>query len=102
MLRRLYVRQKLTLKETAAKLGTSRYTIRRALRDLGIPSRPGGYTIPAKVLRMKALQVGEYLTLTKRTSKNKYNYFYQTGQRLGIRLSVKSVDESCVRVRRVK
>lgn len=101
-LTQMYVDEKKTGKEIGLEIGVSATTVFKRLARYGIDRRrPADWK--RKHPELAGLEVGESLIVPRPKRRTKYqHYYYFMGKSLGIRISVKTLDDSHVRLTRVK
>lgn len=98
-LKRLYVKQKLTIGEIAAELKLTRAIVSREIDRHGIAKRlPSNWHVKYPALRK--LKIGKSIELP-RPNVRTYSAFHEMAQRANIRVRVHIIDEQSVRVTRI-
>lgn len=102
---RLYIDERVPVYLLANRFRVSQEEIRERLLRQGLELRPTGH--PPKYMELRELKLGETIMLPKPIVGGKGNgrwqeYIYGVARRLGVRFSVKSIDDVTIRVTRVK
>lgn len=103
LLRKLYVDQGMSASLIAQSLGVGYYTVTGWLDKYGIPVRkPGEANIIFPQLR--ELKIGESMDVPRiqTTNKKTWTRYYHMAKSAGIRVSLKTIDERTLRLKRVK
>jgi transposase-like protein len=100
-LQRLYVDDALPVKQICEKLGVTRKKFESELIRHGIPIRVGKSQRRLRYPKLEKLQIGEHVLLPRGKKLNYHMAFYDDARRIGIQVSVETIDQSSVRVTRV-
>jgi predicted DNA-binding protein YlxM (UPF0122 family) len=99
-LEKVYVHDRLTVAEVADKLNTTNAIILRAMKIHGIKRRSPG---TVKYLQLRELEIGVSVDLPKLLTRPRpHTQFYQMATKIGIRVSVRSIDKKTFRVTRIE
>lgn len=99
-LKRLYVKQKLTIGEIAAELKLTRAIVSREIDRHGIAKRhPSNWHV--KYPELRKLKIGKSIELPRPNGVRTYSTFHEMALRANIRVSVHIIDEQSVRVTRI-
>ncbi len=98
----LYVKKWLNAREIADHLGCKIGIVYRDLEHHGIDRRVSGNS-SLKYPQLRELNIGESIEVPRPQTKWKYqSYFYPMAKTIGIRVSVRTIDEETVRLTRVE
>jgi len=97
----LYIEKSLTIAETAQRLKAKFDKVSDELERHGIEKRSIGY-FKRKHPELYQLKVGEKAIIQRPSAKNPYVRFYEKAKRIGIRISIRSVNEETFQIKRIK
>jgi predicted DNA-binding protein YlxM (UPF0122 family) len=97
----LYVDKKLTIAEVAKELKSTRKKVTEELERYKIPKRSRNYS-NRKHSELYELKVGKSFVMKRPNVKNPYRNLHAKAYAIGIKISVKRIDESTFSVKRLK
>ena len=96
----LYLKERLTIRDIAARVNFCSTTVSREIDRHGIAKRPSSsYTV--KYPELRELQVGESIEFPKPKGSIPHMSFYRMAQKANIRVSVRMINEQSARVTRI-
>ncbi len=98
---KLYIVENLTISETAQRLKTHYKKVSDEIKRHEIIKRPRGYS-GRKYTELNLLSVGGNVIIQRPQVKNPYLSLYGKAQKIGIRISVKSIDDKTMQINRIK
>jgi predicted DNA-binding protein YlxM (UPF0122 family) len=97
----LYEKEELNIKETAKRLNISPEKVSDELERLGIKKRSGSYA-QRRQPELYQLQLGERVIIKRPQVKNFYISLLKKARRIGIQISIKSIDQETLQIYRKK
>jgi predicted DNA-binding protein YlxM (UPF0122 family) len=97
----LYIEESLTIGETAKRLKTDYNKVSQELGRHGIEKRSKGY-FKRKHPELYQLNVGEKTIIKRPTVTNPYRNLYKKAQKIGIQISIKTINVETLQIYRKK
>lgn len=101
VLEKLYIEEKLTIKEVSERLAKPPAVISRELDRSGIKKRHGG-EYHRRYDKLGTLEVGEKILVSRTKGTRPHTVLYTSAKRFGIRVSVKTIDKKTLQVTRIE
>jgi predicted DNA-binding protein YlxM (UPF0122 family) len=98
---KLYVDEKLSLQEVTRRLKMSYSKLQKDFSKYGIEKRSIGF-FRRKYPQMYQLKVGEKITIPRPIVTNPYRNLYEKAKNIGIRISIKSINEEKIQITRLE
>lgn len=98
---RLYIDENLTIGEMARRLKTDYKKVSSELKRHGIEKRPKGF-FRLKYQELNLLKAGENVIIKRPLVNQPYRSLYGKAQRIGIRISIKSLNEETMQIKRIE
>lgn len=95
----LYINENLTVCETAKRLKTSPQKVSDEIKRHKITKRPRGYS-RMKYTELNLLNIGEKVIIERPPIKKPLLGLYEKAGRIGIRISIKSLDSETMQIKR--
>ena len=97
----LYINENLTIAQTAQRLKIGYHKVSDEIKRHKIIKRPRGYS-RRKYTELNLLKNGEDVIIELPQVKNPYLSLYGKAQRIGIRISVKSINGESMQIKRIE
>lgn len=98
---KLYIDENLTIGEIVKQLKTSYEKVSKEFERHGIEKRSSGY-LKRKYPELHLLRIGEGAIIKRPLATNPYGRIYSKAQKIGIRISIKSLDNETFQIIRIK
>ncbi|CAN5513803.1 hypothetical protein BH10ACI1_BH10ACI1_28620 [soil metagenome] len=99
-LAKLYIDEKLTIGEVAKRLNVSYSTVSNQLERNGIEKRSSGFFF-RKQPELYQMQIGESVLIKRPETSNPYVNLYGKAKKIGIKISIKTVDKDTLKISRI-
>lgn len=97
----LYIEESLSIVETAQRLKTTHAKVSKELKRHGIEKRSSGY-FKRKQPELYQLRFGEIAIIQRPLVTNPYRNLYEKAKKIGIRISIKSVNDKTFQIKRIR
>jgi predicted DNA-binding protein YlxM (UPF0122 family) len=97
----LYENEKLTIREVARRLKINTACVSKELEKLGVEKRSKGFS-KRKQQELYSLETGESILINRPQVTRPYESLYDKAKKIGIRISIKSIDENTMQIKRIE
>ncbi len=96
---KVYVDEKLNIRETAKRLNSNATSISKQLDRNGIEKRSSGF-LNRKYPELYQIKIGESVLIKRPTTKKPYSTLYKRVKKIGIKISIKKIDNDTFQIYR--